>query len=1455
MIKLSPYHEIFCNEWKLNPQSSDYNIVVDNEMHGELDAARLGKALHRLSNDYFLLHSNIKEINGSFYWVAQPDKYSTLDYFEKTLSEEALLTYVKAPFDLTTDALMRVALVKLADAHFRLIVVVHHVIMDGAKIDFIFEEMARYYNDDSCRFHLSTEEQQHQLFALSQKQTLWLQNNEETHQKFWRTYLADLPGVNLQFLKPYKEYQKTKDNSVGEYLFSFDEGVLKALKYAAKKRGTTPYLISLAVFAALLFRHTQQEKAGFHLPIAVSEGADFIYGVNVSPAVMSYQFQNTTSLLDVIEKTKQHYKLIKSDNHYYFPLQRIPSALMHKEVFDVAFTQTNLKNCLFQFHGTFNEKVNTALNIDLPSKLIFAQEIKSNQINYRVMFQKHTIDAELLLNFIHTYQRLLVEMVDDLCEGKEHTPISAYNLLDDAQRHLITQKWNNTESHYPDKTLHQLFEEQAAKTPVAIALTYADNDWTYAQLNAASNQLAHYLRHQIDIQPDVIVGICCKPGYEMIMAMWAVLKSGAAYVPIDPDFPEERIAYLLADTKTEAVLVDQYCVDRFNQVNHHTVHVIDLTARKTELELASRPDKNLAVITQPHHLAYVIYTSGTQGRPKGVLIEHRSVVNYVTYLIKNNKLSTTSVGAKYAAFCFDASVIEIYPILLSGGKLCVIKEDDRFDCEKVNEFFHQHGVTFAFLPTSFAELFFEMKNFSLKNLMVGGSKLNKFVATSYRIENVYGPTETTVQATVFHPHKAYENIPIGKPLDNVQCYVVDTQLNLVPIGSIGELLIGGSGLARKYLNLSELTAQKFIRNPFQSEKEKIENKNTHLYKSNDLVRWLPNGNLEYIGRNDNQVKIRGYRIELGEIEHVLMQYPDIQQATVIALGELSEKQIVAYYVTQIPIDHVDLKKSLLQKLPEYMLPVIYMRLEKMPLTANGKIDKQALPLPDRADKRAYTGPTNPLEQIVCLAYAKILGLEEKPVSIYDDFFELGGDSLAAIRLNFLLERYFRVNVTDIFKLKTPANLVLKLLPAGESLLKKITQIKRLYENKMAFSSQDLQTKDLSQAARQRYQNYLTKIESSNLDTVTRSNIRSVLLTGATGFLGCHLLASLLEETSYDIYLPIRAATDEIAFDRLNQQFKYHFQRSLKNQISRINVFSAQLDRQHLGLEVCKYKALVNQVDSIIHCAALVKYYGHDKEFQQSNVQPTTNLLELSKLTSIKDFHYVSTVGVPMEGYIVDQDYAMLTEEDNLNNLVHSDHPYVQSKYQSEQLVNRYRAQGIKGTIYRVGNLTMNSQTYGTQKNIEENMFFAHLKAMIALKIIPKEITQPEVSPVDYTARAIIKLFDKTSLSNQTYHVFNPKPINLRPILIDFLNLKNQEHSFNKFIEEVISGIQPGKDVSRKSYLFMLYQFWLYETNRNHSTRIRIAQKKTEYILRKLGFQWPELTPEMFSELMAKAASL
>ena len=532
------------------------------------------------------------------------------------------------------------------------------------------------------------------------------------------------------------------------------------------------------------------------------------------------------------------------------------------------------------------------------------------------------------------------------------------------------------------------------------------------------------------------------------------------------------------------------------------------------------------------------------------------------------------------------------------------------DPKKTNDYFNRHNITYAFLPTKFAELFFKEKNQSLHYLIVAGEKLETFIKQSYHVINGYGPTEASVHTTSFLVNKPYHNIPIGKPINNVKCYVVDKNINPLPIGAIGELLIGGEGLARGYLNQSDLSAKKFVINPFQTNIEKQQNKNGRLYKTGDLVRQLPDGVLEYIGRNDFQVKIRGFRIELGEIEGKLKNYPKIKQSIVVVrenkTTRSNNKYLVAYYTADTKLDERKIRKDLSKHLPDYMLPSSLIYLDKIPFTVNGKVNIKALPNPMLNINENYVKPSNEQEEIICQAFSNILGT--KNVSVHDDFFnDLGGSSLDAISLTTVLQNNFNIKVADIFKHRTPLQLAIN-SQYGENVLKQ-----KLEEVKAHYANEKNKKNKIDQKLQNKLEKYFKKNSKLKIDGSLKIPIVNVLLTGGTGYLGCNILYQLLKLTSYKIYLLVRARTQTEAMQRQNKKFKFYFDETLDEVLNRrVFIIKSDIEDKYLGISIKKYDFLAKKIDSIIHSAALVKHYGEYAEFYSANVKSTINLLEFSK---------------------------------------------------------------------------------------------------------------------------------------------------------------------------------------------------------------------------------------------------
>jgi len=634
------------------------------------------------------------------------------------------------------------------------------------------------------------------------------------------------------------------------------------------------------------------------------------------------------------------------------------------------------------------------------------------------LFHKDTI-----VRMVNHYTHLL----DQLTESPKQA-YSKLSLLRHEEYEQIIYNWNATDKDYPkDKTIHELFQEQVEKTPDNIALVYEGQELSYQQLNQKSNQLARHIREQYlkrtnqELAPDTLIPLCLDRSLEMIIGILAVLKAGGAYVPIDPTYPKERIDYLLNDTKAELVLSQRHLSKSSeDQLPEDKVLFIDLT----QWLYKEYESSNLAGYSKPTDLAYVIYTSGTTGKPKGVMVEHSSIINLIKDLLEKYRIEPSERFLLFANYVFDASCEQMTLSLLSGGTLFVIDNKFVLDNNNFEDFIITNRITHLNSTPSYLSLIDPSKLNFVKRVVFGAEPLSEQLFNRYKksvpsVINAYGPTETTITSLV-----SINSYLLNKDrIQNVKIYILDLNNKPVSIGVIGELYIGGAGVARGYLNNKALTEERFIPNPFATEAD-VAKGYTRLYKTGDLARWLADGQLEYIGRNDDQVKIRGYRIELGEIEHALSQVPGIKQSCVLAKERQTEsgpvRYLVGYYVLGGDSD-TRIREAILENLsstlPEYMVPNALVQIESFPLTINGKLDKLALPDLDFSSSQEYLAPITEAEKTICNIWKEVLGLER--VGVTDDFFRIGGNSVLAIQVSHRMSRALGcdVKVAEVFKLK------------------------------------------------------------------------------------------------------------------------------------------------------------------------------------------------------------------------------------------------------------------------------------------------------------------------------------------------------------------------------------------------------------------------------------------------------
>jgi amino acid adenylation domain-containing protein len=1087
-LLLAPYSRIHYDKWKLEPHRSDYHLVIDQELAGNLDIPRLAQAAQRFIIDHVLFNSHVAEQEGNLYWVENP-KVGEIAHFEELTDNSAIITHIEQPFNLAEGPLYRFMLIKKEDNLYRFIVVLHRILLDQPDITYFIQALSKYYND--AHYHspsIYIPEQMATLLHLTPDK----ESNQEENLLFWQEQLAEVEPLDLTFLRLERSKSKIKNkdlasalclkgiNKIAQIRFGFDKEVVTKLAALHGKYQITPYVYGQSIYALLLHKYTGQAKFCMGYYRSSEAIKNFSYGAEVHSDLLTvYDFSKVTTIVDVAKQIQAFTELIKAHNiRNSYLLVRDKDAIVYSNVAPVSFSEINSRQEVYEFEAIKAQVCQESL-INLNHALAFEQVIyqEGEAINYQVNYRVDKIDAYLLEEFVGCYKRLFVEALEELIKveaRQELKHIQEYRLPSAQQYQQIVVEWNATEQEYPrEKTLQELFEEQVEKTPDHVAIVYGETKLSYREVNERANRLANYLRQTYDIKPDDLLALCLDKSEQMFIAILAVLKAGGAYVPMDPSYPDDRIGYLLGDTHAKVVLVNEVYQAKLGKIiqaiGKADIGIVAIDSKAIRDELLVQPTVNPKTATRSTSLAYVIYTSGTTGHPKGVMIEHKSV-NRLIFNQDYIHLSSSSVIAQASNIAFDAATFEIWGGLLVGGSVVIISKEESLSIDKLGVLLKHYQINTLFLTTALFNRFIteEPGIFSgLRYLLVGGEMADAKKMRQQTKQgdvssfiHVYGPTESTTFSTYYRLGNTghfVDNVPIGKPIANTQVYVLDGFLKPVPIGAIGELYIGGEGLARGYLNRGELTKERFIVNPFQTEQEKQDKRygergrNARLYKTGDLVRWLPGGDLEYIGRNDFQIKLRGYRIELGEIESALLSYTDIQQAVVLAKEHKSigvddatrgSKYLVGYYMSDNKLDEVALLNYLQSMLPAYMVPSVLVNVEQLPLTVNGKIDRKALPDPEFTNRDQYVAPKDELETKICQIWADVVGLPVDQVGTSDDFFRLGGNSILAIKLVSRLNKELSntIHVATIFKQSTVSKLIhyLKHNQAEEVIIKNVT---------------------------------------------------------------------------------------------------------------------------------------------------------------------------------------------------------------------------------------------------------------------------------------------------------------------------------------------------------------------------------------------------------------------------------
>ncbi len=938
----------------------------------------------------------------------------------------------RRPFDLNVAPLFRARLIRWAPDYHRVYLTVHHLVFDGVSIyRVLIRELAALYNAYAAGEPSPLPE----LPVQYRDYALWKQHQLATgsyaaEMKYWRETLSGgLPSLEL----PTDRLRRAEPTwRGGMEPCSIPAHLVEALKELGRSEGLTPYMLLLAVFQVLLYRYSGQDDI-------IMGGATNTRTRPEFEPLMGY-FLNAVVLRSHVEADLTFREFLVRVQSTVFGALANSEIPFDEIVRELAPKRDSSRHPLFQvlfsmrppfadfpdgWDVTDMEVSNGASSFDL-----FVEFSEHPQgLAGRCVYSTDLFDHTTIQNLLRRFETLLAGAL-----ANPDIPISRIPLLDDAERQLILVEWNRSDAEFPgERCVHELFEEQARKTPDAVAVMFEDASLSYAELNRRANQLAHHLR-ELGVGPDGRVAVCLERSPELIVALLGILKAGGAYVPLDPAYPEERLRYMLEDCAPLALLTQGHLRPLFGP--NESMPVLDMNSATPGWK--DRPGTDLeagSLGLTSRHLAYVIYTSGSTGTPKGVMVPHRAI----NRLVLNNGYAKFEASDRVAFAsnpAFDAATLEVWAPLLNGGRIVVISQDVLLEPARFGQTLKRQAVTTLWLTVGLFNQYADRlsEEFgNLRYLIVGGDALDpRVIAKVLRTHppqhliNGYGPTETTTFAITHEIAAVPENarsIPIGRPIANTRIYILDTHGEPVPVGVGGELYIGGAGVARGYLNRPELTAERFLADPFATGPD------ARMYKTGDLAKWLPDGTVEFLGRNDFQVKIRGFRIELGEIEARLAEQAGVREAVVVAReNNAGDKRLVAYYTASEPdqgsVGAEQLRAYLGRKFPEYMVPAAYVRLESLPLTPNGKLDRKALPAPEFGpdDQEELVPPNDDIEARLASIWQELLGV--RSIGVNHNFFELGGHSMLVARLIVQVERTFNrsLSMATVFQRPTIAQL-------------------------------------------------------------------------------------------------------------------------------------------------------------------------------------------------------------------------------------------------------------------------------------------------------------------------------------------------------------------------------------------------------------------------------------------------
>ncbi len=1391
----NPQKSILLTE-QFNENTCVSNICGTLSIPEKIDEDALEKAINLFikNNDsvrIFLTQDgpDIKQCVKDYSFVEIEKICLTEDYPLAKLEEDV----ITKRFTLLNSNLYRFVIFKNADGTGGYMANLHHIISDAWTMSLLIDQIMNYYVSIIQNTPIPDSQNHSYLDFIDEEKTYLESSKFERAKSFWEDQFDNLEFSYL------KDFQSSSYEAVRKSVTLSKEETNELLTFCNNHK-TSLFSLFMAVLNIYLSKinNTNSSIVGTPILNRCNFKEKSTTGMYISTVPFRMEIDKEYTCIDFIDKVSKHELSVFRNQRYPYDLllDTIRKKFnISKNLYDVCLSYQNARNhratCSVPYscRWLFNHCVVNNLDIHL-------YDIDdTGMISIYYDFKKELFTMEEI-DLLH---ERLMEIIKQIMTNPEQK-IKELEIVSPKEKKYILEEYNNTKTTDTFVSVYDLFKQQLQKSPNKLAITYKDTSLSYKELNTLANLIASKLK-DYSIHSGDIICLAFTDSIEFIASILATQKLGVCYIPIDVNYPNERIEYIVNNSNAKLILTHTNTLKSVKIDKEHLLRICvdDFDYQNETFNF----DYNL----KEDDLAYIIYTSGSTGNPKGVKISHKSLSNYICWAIKQYVHGEETNFPLFSSVAFDLTVTSIYTPLCSGNSIYIYQNDNaQLLLEEIIK--DNHVQIIKLTPGHFTLLQdLDLSNSVVCKFILGGDiltkemceKITSLFSHPIHIYNEYGPTESTVGCMIYeyHAEDTYTSVPIGYPIDNTQILLLNDDKELVPLGNVGEMYISGNGLALGYTD-EQKTADKFIEHPFY--------KGEKIYKTGDLAILHSNGVMEYLGRSDFQVKLNGYRIELGEIQSVLLTHPAIKDVYVTLITLDEHKFLCSYYVSESELE--DLSGFLKKTLPSYMIPSYFIRLNKLPLTINGKIDKSALPLPKKSHSK-YVKPQNKLEETLQQIFTELLEQKNK-ISVEDNLFDYYIDSLLLIKAQSILySKGISINIQDFYEYPTIRKLADFLLvdqPKETSVL--IEKMPIIKEIKKAIE--------------------------------VPTEFRRIILFGATGFLGIHILYYLLTTTSSKIFCIIRKKDLVNPLTRFIKKFNFYFPDvNIEQYLYRIKIVEGNILENHFGIEEDLYNRLGTTCDCVIDTAALVKHYGNYEIFNKTNVNSTKKMIAFCKEFHIP-LHYISTMSISGNG-LVKTPTADFTEDDLYIGQAFKENVYVRSKFEAEKaVIEACKNEELIASIYRLGTITNRYFDGMFQENFSDNAFLNRLEAFINLGIFPEELSyfHFEFSPVDICANFIVQLMQHQHYNLEIYHLYNHHYIS-GSVLTNMLSDCGASIKLGP-----LSEFKLALSKSKSNY----FGITAYIKN-IHNNIVTFHNEKTNSVLETLDLDWPEITSEYLDKIL------